>query len=237
MSNDLSGIKAECARRGITRLCHFAPSRNLLHILAGRTGILATCHLENDERQVFNPTDLKRLDGHKSHVCCSIEYPNAWYFRRARAAEILFEDWVVLLLRPDYLWRAGTLFCPRNAAAGFGSQITGGLPGFLQLFRENVQGAGGNQYGRAISHLACCPTDDQAEVMVPDCVALADIVAVAVRDDKQAAKELCRLRLAQIASHPAFVVAPIFFEPRQLSQCIRRGTRPLELPPSTKGVA
>jgi len=109
-------ILEEAVQRGITRLCHFTPSRNLAHILSGGLGILATKHLKDDERALYNATDLARLDGHEDHICCSIEYPNAWYFDRAKDREPLFRDWVVLLINPRYLWEDGTKFCPRNAA-------------------------------------------------------------------------------------------------------------------------
>ena len=46
------------------------------HIKAGKTGVLASKHLSVDEREVFNPTDVERLDGYPDHVSCSIEYPN-----------------------------------------------------------------------------------------------------------------------------------------------------------------
>jgi len=123
MSIDLQ-IQKECIRRGISRLCHFTPSRKLSHIIAGQTGILATSHLEKSERQVFDAIDLQRYDGHKSHVCCSIEYPNVWFFSCARASEQIFKDWVVLLIKPDYLWKKGTLYCHRNASADYGSYKT-----------------------------------------------------------------------------------------------------------------
>jgi len=96
-------VETEVKARGITRLCHFTPSRNLAQIVAGKTGILATSKLQEDERSVYTATDLQRLDGFREHICCSIEYPNAWYFEKARGKELLFKDWVVLLVTPKYL--------------------------------------------------------------------------------------------------------------------------------------
>ena len=113
----MNGIRERARRRGITRLCHFTPSRNLAHIASDSNGLLASRHLQDDEAAIFNPTDKVRLDGYPGHVCCSIQYPNAWYFRKARDNERLFPDWVVLLIDVRYLWQAGTKFCPRNAAA------------------------------------------------------------------------------------------------------------------------
>ena len=155
MSIDLK-IQQECIRRGISRLCHFTPSRKLSHIIAGQTGILATAHLEKSERGVFDPTDLKRLDGHKGHICCSIEYPNVWYLSRKMEAEKLFKDWVILLIKRDYLWRKDTLYCHRNASADFGRYIKGGFESFQLLYQNKVSGSGERTFKRSITHLLAC---------------------------------------------------------------------------------
>ena len=91
--------------------------------------------LRTTESAIFHATDKDRLDGYPDHVCCSIQYPNAWYFKRARASEILFLDWVVLLIRAHCLWQPGAKFCPRNAAAGHGRLVRGGLAGFEAAVR------------------------------------------------------------------------------------------------------
>lgn len=136
-------IKREAERRNITRLCHFTPSRNLVHILTGETGILATKNLQANERSVFTPTDLERLDRHPGYICCSIEYPNAWYFDKAQVKDILFKDWVVLFINPKYLWLPETRFCQRNAASGYGSGIAEGEEAFLTMFADSVPGSKG----------------------------------------------------------------------------------------------
>ena len=111
MAKTVATIKTEAERRGITRLCHFTPSRNLAHIASDPKGILASRHLLDDEKIVFNPTDRERLDGHKGHVCCSIQYPNAWYFRTARGKEVLFRDWGRVL----HQWAAIFGICTRSS--------------------------------------------------------------------------------------------------------------------------
>ena len=113
----IQALEEEVYRRNISRLCHFTPSRNLLHIAKGKQGILATSNLEARERAAYNPTDIERLDGRKGHICCSIEFPNIYYLDQCRTRESIFEGWVILLIRKDYLWQDGTLFCPRNAAS------------------------------------------------------------------------------------------------------------------------
>ena len=119
----MNAIREAATRRGITRLCHFTPSRNLVHIATDPSGLLASSHLKDNDKAVFNATDASRFDGFPDHVCCSIQYPNAWYFRRARGNERIFYDWVVLLVKSHHLWAPGCKFSPRNAAANFGSGV------------------------------------------------------------------------------------------------------------------
>jgi hypothetical protein len=222
-------IREEAMHRGITRLCHFTPSRNLIHIATGRMGILATKHLKDDERSVYTPTDLLRLDQHERYICCSIEYPNAWYLARAQGNEPLFRDWVIILISPRYLWMQGTRFCSRNAAAAYGRDIAEGEAAFMGLFADSVTGGGGRIYRRSHLHLPCCPTDQQAEILVPDRISSKDILGVVVADETQAKNELARFRLAGIKDSPFnLIVAPLLFDRYRLSNSILGGTRPTE---------
>jgi len=224
-------IRREAVRRGITRLCHFTPSRNLAHIASGEEGILATKKLKEDERSIFTQTDLERLDGHEGYISCSIEYPNAWYFDKARSRDILFKDWVVLLIDPKYLWLPSTRFCPRNAAANYGRSVSEGEQGFLALFADSVVGAGGRTFSRSSTHLLCCPTDDQAEVLIPDRIAKSDISAIVVGTKTQARNEAARLQLMNLPIDSfSFIIAPNLFQKRTLSQLIRSGNHPEETP-------
>ena len=227
----ITAIREEAVRRGITRLCHFTPSRNLTHIVTGEEGILATKKLQESERSIFTPTDLERLDGHEDAISCSIEYPNAWYFDKARSKDVLFKDWVVLLINPEYLWLPGTCFCPRNAASNRGRNVLEGEVGFLALFAKSVTGSGRQTFNRSPVHLPCCPTDDQAEVLIPDQIAKSDILAIVVRTETQAKDEIVRLRLMNVSTdYFRFIVAPELFEKRTLSQMIRSGQSPQEIP-------
>lgn len=217
-------------KRGITRLCHFTPSRNLVHIATDPTGLLSSAHLARAEKAVFNATDRARLDGFPDHVCCSIQYPNAWYFRRARGSERLFADWVVLFIDPHHLWEPGTKFCPRNAAANYGAGVGEGDAAFEALFAPSVVGAYRNSYVRSPSHPFCLPTDEQAEVLIPDKVAREDIIGIAVQDEAQGRREYARMTQLEVLSIPPIVVAPEFFEPTSLSSLIRSGKAPKETP-------
>ena len=218
-------IQAASERRGITRLCHFTPSRNLGHIAKDPEGILASWHLDADDRAVFNPTDLKRLDGYPDHICCSIQYPNAWYFKKARENEPLFPDWVVLLIEAHYLWRTDAKFCPRNAAAQSGRLIDEGIQAFEALFAETVEGV--RTYARGPRHPASFPTDEQAEVLIPDRIQRRDIIGIVVCDDAQARREVAALKLLGQAP-PPIVVIPEFFNPNGLSSLLRDGRVPHE---------
>jgi hypothetical protein len=227
----IDSIKREAERRSITRLCHFTPSRNLVHILTGETGILATKHLQKNERSVFTQTDLERLDRHEGYICCSIQYPNAWYFDKAKSKDILFKDWVVLFINPKYLWMSGTRFCPRNAASGYGRGIVEGEQGFKAIFTDAIPGAYGKTRERSPNHLPCCPTDDQAEVLIPDQIGISDILAIAVPSETQAKNEAVRLDILGIPEDKyKFVVAPDLFDKYKLSDLIRSGKRPDETP-------
>jgi hypothetical protein len=220
----IEDIRRLVGEYGITRLCHFTPSRNLAHIARGGVGILATAALEADERRDFNPTDLARLDGHKSHISCSIEYPNAWYFDQAAAKDHLFTDWVVLGLDPAHLWRDDTLFCPYNASKGYGRGIQSGVDGFMALFTPSVR-----EWRRNVLTPAWRPTDEQAEVLVADLIPMASIRSVIVSSLSQAKREAARLETLGVApKNFNWTIAPTLFKKHELHAYLFRGERPPE---------
>lgn len=221
-------IADRIAARGISRVCHFTPARSLSHILADKSGIRPTRELSDEERKLYNPTDLLRLDGHTDHVCCSVEYPNGWYMDRARAAELLFRRWVVLFLNPSVLSIPGTLFAPRNAAAS-AVALRQGTDGFEAMFAASIRGAYGKVFKRGAGHLACSPTDDQAEVLVPRRIPVEDIIGIGVESVEQGVEERLSLEYCGIdASGLTFIVAPSLFNKQAISSAIRRGIRPDE---------
>ena len=221
-------IKEAAITRGITRLCHLTPSRNLVHIATDPTGLLASDRLSADHGATFNPVDEERLDGFPDHVCCSIQYPNAWYLRKVRQQDTIFLDWVVLLIKPDYLWYSGTKFSPRNAAANYGNLVSEGMVGFKRMFAENTAGAGGITFSREFSHPFFLPTDEQAEVLIPKAVALDDVLGVVVQGEDQARREIVRMETLGVRL-PQYIVAPEFFDPRRLSSMLRSGRLPTEV--------
>jgi hypothetical protein len=219
--------------REISRICHLTPSRNLVHIATGGDGLLSTQMLQQAEKREFHQQDLERLDGYPDHISCSIEYPNGWYLRSRRRSitneDRLFSDWVVLTIKPDYLWRDETLFCPRNAAAQGGRLVQAGVEAFESLFADRVRGAYDRDYVRTPQRPRPCPTDEQAEVLVHGRIAFEDVLSIATYDEAQARREYVRLTQLQVPPEQIkLTVCPQFFEPYPLSRLLRRGDRPVE---------
>lgn len=219
-------IVAEARRRGITRLCHFTKSVNLVHILDARE-IRAKDQLEQSA-DGYRPTDDRRLDGHRTHVSCSVEYPNIWYLDHARKRDPNFRDWMVLTLDVELLGKPGVKYSPHNAARGHGAGIGEGMDAFTSLFETEVIGK--ERFARGEAHPDWWPTDDQAEVLVPAPISLDHVQHVIVTDEEQAALELFRLQQSWETrlSEPLFAIAPTLFDKRELSEWVRSGRRPPE---------
>lgn len=226
----MSEIQRECAARGITRICHFTQSRNLAHIFDDPLGLCSKRTLQSCSMP-FNPTDPERYDGRDDLVCCSIEYPNVYYFAKVRDQEHLFKDWVVLMIAPHYLWHSGACFCPCNAARSRGIYIKSGIEGFLSLY--NLTSPGFPSYSRAKRHLSAAPTDIQAEVLLPDPIPIDSIIGIAVETLEQAQREICRLRLQGIMIEKPIYIIPEFFDKISLPRMIQNGIRLKE--PTYKG--
>jgi len=225
-------VRREAERRGITRLCHFTPFRNLVHIATG-DGLLSTAQLSESERRVFNQQDLQRLDEHPDHISCSIEFPNVWYLRQrrrgARGADRLFPDWVCVCIEPKHLFSDDTLFCPRNAAAANGRLVADGVETFRSLFAEQIGGARGQTFNRSAKREPACPTDEQAEVLVYRRIPLDDIQQVVVVDESQAKRTFIGLEQLEVSpDRLRYAICEEFFDPYALSALLKRGERPVE---------
>jgi hypothetical protein len=191
----------------------------------GSDAILPTAELIKTHRALFNPTDVRRFDGHVDKISCSIEYPNVWYFEMARRNQEVFPDWVVLLIEPSHLWAAGTLFSHCNAAKDSGTHVRSGQTAFKGLFASRLV----TGRTRCTKHLPCSPTDDQAEVLVHGSIKLSSLLGVGVFGEGQAKREFARLE--QLGYDPArfrWIIAPHFFQKHALSGAIRRGERASE---------
>lgn len=217
----MNPIQEECLNRGITRICHFTQSRNLAHIFGDSLALYSKRTLQRCDMP-HNPTDPDRYDGKDDLICCSIEYPNTYYFAKVREQDHLFKDWVVLMIDPSYLWHSETCFCPCNAARSSGAHIKTGLSGFRSLYGSTSPGI---TFFRSTSHLRAAPTDIQAEVLIKDPILLSSITAIAVHTEEQANREICRLKLQGIVFDKPIYIAPDFFNKTLLSQSIQRGVR------------
>ncbi len=221
MTTQSSKIRQEVQRRGITRLCHFTQSRNLSHILGDCPGILSRQSLEQADLP-HNPTDPDRWDGHNDLVCCSLEFPNVYYFQVAQGRDRLFRDWVVLLIKPDFLWQSGTLFCPCNAARDKGAYIQAGYKAFLSLF-DSKDTRGQQPIRRSPYHLQRAPTNLQAEILVPDPIPLDCIQTIVVKDKAQKDREVRRLELQKIPLRYDIWAVPECFDRVKLPKLIQGG--------------
>jgi len=211
-------IKNAIIKMNITRLCHFTSSRKALHILSSEAGIKAVDFIEES---LYDANDPLRLDGRLQHINCSLEYPNHWYWNKVKNKEPLFQDWIILLINPELLELESTEFCPVNAAKGNGVYISKGYNAFLNLFATAINGR-----TRYRTMLSCCPTDDQAEVLIYRNISRRDIFGVVVKDEDQAEKEIIRWEQSGI---PRFdiIIAPDLFN-GEWSRKVRQGIRPQE---------
>ena len=215
--------------KGITRLCHFTQSRNLAHIFSDGLGICSTYELKK-EKLPYNETDEVRYDRHPELICCSIEFPNVYYFATSRSRVQLFEDWAVLLIDPKYIYRKDTLYCPCNAAKGKGAYLCSGAEGFESLYDLHPRGS---NFPRSAKRMEAAPTDVQAEVLVDGPIALEDIIGVVFFDIEQARRELLRLELmqAKLPERCKVYISQDFYDKENLDTKIRnnRSVEILEL--------
>jgi hypothetical protein len=217
-------FKKEIKDRKITRLCHLTKSSKALHILRSASGILATDFIQED---VYDANDESRLDGKTDFVNCSIQYPNYWYWRKVKNKDPLFKEWIIIFIKPSILLKETTEFCFTNAAYHKGRHIKRGYESFKELFSDTV--CGKRVFKRTPNMLSCCPTDDQAEVLVYNNVPLNDIIGIAVKDENQAEREYRRW-YKNLNDIPKIdiILAPDLFN-GAWSQKVREGIRPKEM--------
>lgn len=171
-------------KRGVTRMCHFTKTKSFVHILNSSDGILATSFIKSD---VKGQNDSNRFDGNLDYVCCSIEYPNSWYWEKVKSRDndAIFRDWIILCIDLEIVKHQKIKFCPCNAASGNGSYIEENISFFSELFDSELS-IGGRSRPRTPKMLTCCPTDDQAEVLVYSNIPLRYIKGVIVGSESAA---------------------------------------------------
>lgn len=224
---DLLQINSDATRRGITRLCHYTGSRNFIQMVTESSAILPT-KVAQETGVTINVNDQERWDGRPDHISTSVEFPNAWCLDRHMERDTIFDDWLILLVDPKYLWTAGTRFCGRNAAAGSGALVAEGFDAYSSMFAATVDGQGGKQYKRR-GQLLCCPTDQQAEVLVPVPIPLTDVIGIVFKDESQAKREIVRIQcLGMEFPNMKALIVPEFFDKHKLNSIIYSGRRPME---------
>ena len=171
-------------KRGVTRLCHFTKTKSFVHILNSSDGILATSFIKADVKE---QNDSNRFDGNLDYVCCSIEYPNSWYWEKvkSRDSDAIFREWIILYIDLEIVKHQKIKFCPCNAAFGNGSYIKKNISAFSELF-DSVLTIGEKSRSRTSKMLTCCPTDGQAEVLVYSNIPLRYIKGVIVGSEAAA---------------------------------------------------
>ena len=180
--------------RGVTRLVHFTPSRNLLPIIS--SGELRPASDLNEEvATVHAHTDPNRFDGHLDKISFSLEYPNPYYFRIARTKTnaLNYPEWSIVLMEPSIATKLGTVFSPANAALASGKNLEGGIRGITTCY-SSPESSSGRVIYRGPYHLPASPTNLQAEVLVPGPVPLSDVQCIVLPSPVAVAQEFVRLR-------------------------------------------
>ncbi|MDO4997792.1 MAG: DarT ssDNA thymidine ADP-ribosyltransferase family protein [Neisseria sp.] len=107
-------------QQNIPYLVHFTRKENLSNIL--EHGLLDRNSLTQKEvGYYFN--DQFRVDKIQDGICCSISFPNYkmfWHIKKTQESQYGVNpdnDWVILRLSPELLWRKKAYFCRYNAAS------------------------------------------------------------------------------------------------------------------------
>lgn len=172
MNQDIENVLLE---HNISRLCHMTQIDKLFSILYGDTGIWANDFYEGTG---MYRNDLERRDGRTDYISTSIEYPNVWYYNAKRNINPKVNTWAVIFIDTNVCMDDSTLFCPINSASSKGHYIGGQVENFKRVFDSEV----GFRH-RSPLMLECCPTDDQAEVLVYRNIPVIAICGVAFESD------------------------------------------------------
>lgn len=184
-SSDAELIQAFIIDRKINCICHFTTVENLEGIIK-EGGILSNIQLRKKISDSFTYTqiDSDRIDGYQDHICCSINSYNSKYHYHARN-RCKTQCWVLLAIKPDYLYKQNTVFCRVNAATGRGSYVQGGFDSLKSMFDPNVVGLSmndGTTYTRQYKS-DNVPTHPQAEVLIHESISIEDILLVWINED------------------------------------------------------
>lgn len=210
-------------KRGVTRLCHFTKLQNLTHIIMSENGILASCVICKDTKNV---NDISRYDGELDFVCCSVQYPNSWFLDKSMRnnSDLIFREWTVLCIDLDVLRNRNAKFCPCNASKSHGAYINSDMNKVESIFANTVPTF---RYPRPSGMLSCCPTDGQAEILIESNIPRKYISGIIVGNEDVAKRVYSILKMYSI-KHIDIYIAPDVLTPRW-SKMIKEGRQPDEL--------
>ena len=204
---------------GVSRLCHITQIDKLFSILYGNEGIWATDFC-NSKSMYKN--DMDRMDGKTEYISTSIEYPNVWYYSNKKDVNPYVNNWAVLFIDPALCQEDKTLFCPINSAASKGGYISEDAKILRASFNHQV-----GYRRRTRNMLNCCPTDDQAEVLVYKHVPVNRIIGIAF-ETEHTLNTMLKLFDKYSLDYPDLYLAREIFT-TELSNSIRNGCRPEEI--------
>lgn len=209
--------------RGVTRLCHFTKLQSLTHIVTSANGVLASNSIRQDTKNV---NDTARYDGELDFVCCSVQYPNSWFLKKAMQNNLdkIFKDWIVLYVDLSILRYKNAKFCPCNASKSSGAYINGNMDNIDSIFATSVSTFA---YPRSPKMLSSCPTDGQAEILIEDSIPREYINGIAVGNEDVAKRVYAILKMYGI-SHIHLYIAPDVLT-TNWSNMIKNGRRPDEI--------
>jgi hypothetical protein len=174
---------------------------------------------ENAPNQ-FSPTDKARYDDHPDHLCCSFEYPNAYYQDTAskKVEYANYPAWVCLILDLALTLRPGTLFSACNAALSSGAHLNEGGQALLDCWASPTAPA---KVHRRPNHNPAVPTDLQTEVLIPGPIPLSAVSAIVTSGPEQARELFGFLHRQKLnPSQVEWRSAPLFYSKYELRDAI-----------------
>ncbi|WP_251391883.1 DUF4433 domain-containing protein [Mediterraneibacter agrestimuris] len=209
--------------RGVTRLCHFTKFQNLTHIITSVEGILASSSIRQDTKNV---NDTARYDGELDFVCCSVQYPNSWFLKRAMQNNLdkIFREWVVLYIDLSILKYKNIKFCPCNASKENGAYISKNMDNIDSIFASTVSTF---DYPRTSKMLPCCPTDGQAEILIENSIPREYIKGIAVGNEDVAGRVYSILKMYGVEYISIYIAPDVLTT--EWSNMIKKGCSPNEI--------
>ena len=201
-SQDADAIATFAKKRHISRLVHFTSLRSLEGVfkmgqLMSRQAMheYRMAHPEDESCRSFHANDAGRWDGRLDLINTSIERANTkllWVMSH-RAENEGRGPWVILELDPVCLEKKGVLFTTSNAASTYVRHYgtRAGLAGLEAMFSATI--TSGRQLDGHLTEKYLvtrgdntpfnCPTDIQAEVLIPDTIGIDLVKGIICRTD------------------------------------------------------